>query len=110
MTTNEDIQAELMFRINADIEHFGGTLPEKTAIAWRGYLAAMLEWSLISVALLCVACPHPLSRRRSCHCDLDRPRLSPLKESTNSPCSRSEGSARRLTGPKPCSWFDLDLQ
>lgn len=25
-------------------------MPQGTAIAWRGYLAAMLEWNLISVA------------------------------------------------------------
>jgi hypothetical protein len=50
MTTNNDISKELMHRIDADIEHFGGTLPERTAIAWRGYLAAMLEWDMIPVA------------------------------------------------------------
>ncbi len=48
MTTTKDIAAELMHRIHADIEHFGGTLPEKTAIAWRGSLAATLEWSVIT--------------------------------------------------------------
>lgn len=47
MTVPKDISAELLYRINADIEHFGGKMPEKTAIAWRGYLAAMLEWNLI---------------------------------------------------------------
>jgi hypothetical protein len=45
----KDIAAELMHRIDADIEHSGGTLPERTAIAWRGYLAAMLEWNVITV-------------------------------------------------------------
>lgn len=44
-----DTAAELMHRIQADIEHFGGALPERTAIAWRGYLAAALEWNVISV-------------------------------------------------------------
>jgi hypothetical protein len=32
-----------------DIEHFGGTLPDRMAIAWRGYLAAALEWNVITV-------------------------------------------------------------
>ena len=41
--------AELAHRIQADNQHFGGTMPEATAISWRGYLAAMLEWSLIPV-------------------------------------------------------------
>jgi hypothetical protein len=27
----------------AAIGHFAGVLPERTAIAWRGYLAAVLE-------------------------------------------------------------------
>ena len=49
MTTSEDIAAELMDRINADVKHFDGVLPERTAIAWRGYLAAALEWDLITV-------------------------------------------------------------
>ena len=47
MTAAKDIVAELLYRIQADVDHFGGTLPENTAISWRGYLAAMLEWSLI---------------------------------------------------------------
>jgi len=44
-----DIAAELMHHIAADIAHFGGALPERAAIAWRGYLAAALEWSVITV-------------------------------------------------------------
>ena len=50
MAASKDITAELVHRINADIEHFGGTLPERNAIAWRSYLAAMLECDLIPVA------------------------------------------------------------
>jgi hypothetical protein len=49
MTTSKDIAAELVDRINADVKHFDGVLPERTAIAWRGYLAAALEWDVISV-------------------------------------------------------------
>ena len=49
MTTTKNIAAELVHRINADVEHFGGALPERTAIAWRGYLAAVLEWNVITV-------------------------------------------------------------
>ena len=50
MATNKDISTELGHRIDADIVHFGGVLPERNAIAWRGYLAAMLEWDMIPVA------------------------------------------------------------
>jgi len=45
----KDVSKELADRIQADIDYFGGELPEKTAISWRGYLAAMLEWQLLSV-------------------------------------------------------------
>ena len=51
MTQPNDIAAELAHRIQADNQHFGGTMPEATAISWRGYLAAMLEWNLIPVAV-----------------------------------------------------------
>ena len=50
MTASRNVFAELSHRIQADIEHFGGAMPEKTAISWRGYLAAMLEWDMIPVA------------------------------------------------------------
>jgi hypothetical protein len=44
------IEPELAHRIRADLKHYSGSLPERVAIAWRGYLAAMLEWHLISPA------------------------------------------------------------
>jgi hypothetical protein len=50
MTEPRDIVAELSYRIQADIDHFGGSMPETTAATWRGYLAAMLEWNLIPIA------------------------------------------------------------
>ena len=40
---------ELQGRIQDDIDHYGETPPERVAIAWSGYLAALLEWDLISV-------------------------------------------------------------
>lgn len=40
---------ELRKRIKRDIEHFGGRLPERVALAWSGYLAALIEWGLVSV-------------------------------------------------------------
>lgn len=50
MTESRDVVTELSYRIQADIDHFGGNMPEITAVSWRGYLAAMLEWNLIPVA------------------------------------------------------------
>jgi len=44
-----NIEAELRNRIQADISHFGETLPERYAIAWRAYLAGLLEWRVIEV-------------------------------------------------------------
>lgn len=41
---------ELKDRIQREISHFGGVLPERVAIAWDGYLAALLEWNMISPA------------------------------------------------------------
>lgn len=42
-----DIRTELAQRVQADEFHFGGTLPEPYAVAWRGYLAGLLEWGVI---------------------------------------------------------------
>jgi len=39
---------ELQDRIQREITHFGGVLPERVAIAWDGYIAGLLEWSLIT--------------------------------------------------------------
>jgi hypothetical protein len=44
-----DIRAELTHRIRKDEQHFGGSLPENTTIAWRGYLAGLLEWNVIDL-------------------------------------------------------------
>jgi hypothetical protein len=52
---------ELRGRIQRDLEHFGGKLPERVAISWSGYLAALIEWGMISVAdhkQLCALLPH----------------------------------------------------
>jgi len=52
--------AELSHRICREIEHFGGTLPERNALVWSGYIAGLLEWGLISVndhAELCKLLP-----------------------------------------------------
>jgi hypothetical protein len=50
MVPGRDIVAEMSHRIQVEIDYSGGTMPERTALAWRGYLAAMLEWNLIPVA------------------------------------------------------------
>lgn len=42
--------AELESRIKAAIAHFGGVLPKDDALVWDGYLAALIEWGLISVS------------------------------------------------------------
>lgn len=47
---SEEIRTELAHRISADAAHFSGRLPRSYAIAWRGYLAGLLEWGLISVS------------------------------------------------------------
>jgi len=47
----QDIETELRNRIKADLSYFHGQLPERNAIAWRAYLAGLLEWSVIDVAV-----------------------------------------------------------
>ena len=48
--TDKPTHSELRRRILRDAKHYGGTLSEKAAIAWSGYLAALIEWGLISVS------------------------------------------------------------
>ena len=50
MALAKDTVAEILARIRGDAEHFGGRIPERTALVWRGYLAALLEWDLISIS------------------------------------------------------------
>jgi hypothetical protein len=40
---------EIQRRIQRDIVHYHGKLPERFALVWYGYLAAIIEWGLISV-------------------------------------------------------------
>ena len=48
--TPQEIESELTYRIHNDTSHFKGDLPESYAIAWRAYLAALLEWDVIDIA------------------------------------------------------------
>ncbi|HUE74924.1 MAG TPA: hypothetical protein VMP01_28920 [Pirellulaceae bacterium] len=41
---------ELRSRLQREIDHFHGLLPERVALVWDGYFAALIEWGLISVA------------------------------------------------------------
>ena len=52
--TADDGELETVFRdtqarIQDDINHFGGSLPERTALVWDGFIAALLEYGLVSV-------------------------------------------------------------
>jgi hypothetical protein len=40
----------LKSRIRSEIDYFKGSLPERVAIVWDGYLAALIEWGLITPA------------------------------------------------------------
>lgn len=46
--THRPATEELRERIEAEFSHFGGALPERVALVWDGYLAALLEWNLIT--------------------------------------------------------------
>jgi hypothetical protein len=47
---NKPTVEELRNRIQRDIDYFGSDLPERTAIAWWGYLSALIEWGLLTVS------------------------------------------------------------
>jgi hypothetical protein len=47
MTDSEKF-IDVQSRIEREIHYHNGSLPEMVAIAWDGYIAAMLEWSLIT--------------------------------------------------------------
>ena len=47
--TTQETATELKNRIQSDIDHFDGKLPERFAIAWRSYLAGLLEWGVLDV-------------------------------------------------------------
>lgn len=42
--------AELRERIEEDARRYGGSLPREAVVAWEGYLAALIEWDVLSVA------------------------------------------------------------
>lgn len=49
MEDYETIYASIAERIALDRKHFDDTLPRETAIAWRAYSAALLEWGALTV-------------------------------------------------------------
>lgn len=60
MTISKPTLAELSRRIQREIDHFGGKLPEANALVWSGYISGLLEWGLLSVndhAKLCQLLP-----------------------------------------------------
>ncbi len=34
-------------KINDELKHFDNNIPERYALAWKGYLAGLLEWNII---------------------------------------------------------------
>lgn len=47
--TNEENTEMIKSRINADVIHFEGSLPERYALAWHGYLAGAFECGGIEI-------------------------------------------------------------
>lgn len=41
---------EFKRRVQRDIDHFKGELPERVALCWAGYFGGLLEWGLITPA------------------------------------------------------------
>jgi hypothetical protein len=49
MSNQRNKYEELRFRIENEIKHRGGKLSDVVNAAWRGYLAAVVEWGIISI-------------------------------------------------------------
>ncbi|HEV2734419.1 MAG TPA: hypothetical protein VGV85_06240 [Longimicrobiaceae bacterium] len=47
---NHERTEELRWRIRDSARRYGDPLPREMALAWHGYLAAALEWGLVSPA------------------------------------------------------------
>ena len=50
MEPSQSAAEELTFRIRNDLAFFHGDMPESFAIAWRAYLAAIMEWNILGFA------------------------------------------------------------
>jgi hypothetical protein len=51
MDSHRDIETELKDRIEDDFRYFKGKLPDIYSIAWRAYLAGLLEWNIIDISM-----------------------------------------------------------
>ena len=45
---SQEITKDVRYRIEEQISHFGGVLPERHAIGWGGYLAALWKKGLLT--------------------------------------------------------------
>lgn len=46
--TEVGIETQLKERIELDLDAFNGEMPDRDAVAWHAYLAALAEWDVIS--------------------------------------------------------------
>lgn len=53
MHANRQLEEELTFRIQADVQAFNGNLLERYSLGWHGYLAGLVKWRIIDLALYC---------------------------------------------------------
>jgi hypothetical protein len=49
MRTQEELLTHLEYRIQSDTQALGGTMPERFALAWGGYIAGLYEWKIIEL-------------------------------------------------------------
>jgi hypothetical protein len=56
--SKEQIGEELLQRIQRDIVSYSDVLPERVAIAWRGYLAALIEWESLTQPVMTFCAGH----------------------------------------------------
>lgn len=46
--TDVGVEAQIRERIEVDLDAVSGKLPDRDAIAWHAYLAALAEWGVIN--------------------------------------------------------------
>jgi hypothetical protein len=49
MRSAEEVASELSYRIEIEIQAFGGEIPERYSLAWHGYLCGIFEWGIIDL-------------------------------------------------------------
>jgi hypothetical protein len=70
LARDTSVVEEPRYRIQADLDHHGGRLPARLAVAWRGHLTGLMEWGVLDRGAR-------LRQRVGLHPSLARPARAP---------------------------------